>query len=40
MAWYRNMSETEKQSFRKVAAVCIVGTVIILSIPMVLQMFL
>lgn len=35
MKWYNDMTEQEKQSFKKVIAVCVVGVIFILLIPMV-----
>lgn len=35
MKWYNDMTEQEKQSFQKVIAVCVVGVILILLIPMV-----
>lgn len=35
MKWYNDMSEQEKRSFQKVIAVCVVGAILILFVPMV-----
>lgn len=35
MNWYNDMTEQEKRSFQKVIAVCVVGAILILLIPMV-----
>ena len=35
MKWYNDMTEQEKQSFQKVIAVCVIGAILILLIPMV-----
>lgn len=35
MKWYNDMMEREKRSFQKVIAVCVVGAILILLIPMV-----
>ena len=35
MKWYNDMSEQEKRSFQKVIAVCVVGDILILIVPMV-----
>ena len=35
MKWYNDMTEQEKQSFQKVIAVCVIGEILILLIPMV-----
>ena len=35
MKWYNDMSEQEKRSFQKVIAVCVVGGILILIVPMV-----
>ena len=35
MKWYNDMSEQEKRSFQKVIAVCVVGAILILIVPMV-----
>ena len=35
MKWYNDMSEQEKRSFQKVIAVCVVGSILILIVPMV-----
>lgn len=40
MKWYDNMSGEEKQSFKKVIAVCGMGAILILLIPMVLHCIL
>ena len=34
MKWYNDMTEQEKQSFNKVIAVCVIGAILILLIPM------
>ena len=35
MKWYNDMSEQEKRSFQKVIAVCVVGAILILIVPIV-----
>lgn len=40
MKWYNDMTEQQKQSFQKVIVVCIVGTILILLIPVVMHFFL
>lgn len=35
MKWYSDITEQEKRSFNKVIAVCVVGTILILLIPMI-----
>ena len=35
MKWYNDMSEQEKRSFQKVIAVCVVGAILSLIVPMV-----
>ena len=40
MNWYRNMNKTEKRDFQKVVAVCTVGAIFILIIPIALQALL
>ena len=35
MQWYNDMTEQEKRSFQKVIAVCVIGAILILLIPMV-----
>ena len=35
MKWYNDMSEQEKRSFQKVIAVCVVGAILFLIVPMV-----
>ena len=35
MKWYNDMTEQEKRSFQKVIAVCVVGAIFILLIPLV-----
>ena len=35
MKWWNDMIEQEKHNFKKVIAVCIIGTFLILLIPMV-----
>ena len=37
MKWYNNMSEQQKRSFQKVNAICVVGAILILLIPIVLH---
>ncbi len=37
MKWYNNMSEQQKRSFQKVIAICVVGAILILLIPIVLH---
>lgn len=40
MKWYNDMTEQQKRSFQKVIAVCIVGVILILLIPIVLHFIL
>lgn len=40
MKWYNDMAEQQKRSFQKVIAVCVVGALLILFIPMVFQSIL
>ena len=40
MKWYNDMTEQEKQSFKKVVAVCVVGAILILLIPMIWHLIL
>lgn len=40
MKRYNDMTEIEKQSFQKVIAVCIVGAILILLIPMIWHIIL
>lgn len=40
MKWYNNMAEQEKQSFKMVIAVCVIGAILIMLIPMVLHLAL
>ena len=35
MKWYNDMTEQQKRNFRKVIAVCVVGAILILLIPMI-----
>ena len=35
MKWSNDMTEQEKRSFQKVIAVCVIGAILILLIPMV-----
>ena len=35
MKWYNDMTEQENRSFQKVIAVCVIGAILILLIPMV-----
>ena len=35
MKWYNNMTEQQKRNFKKVIAVCVVGAILILLIPMI-----
>lgn len=35
MKWYNDMTEQQKRNFKKVIAVCVVGAILILLIPMV-----
>ena len=35
MKWYNDMSEQEKRSYQQVIAVCVVGAILILIVPMV-----
>lgn len=37
MKRYSDMTEQQKQSFQKIIAVCVVGVILILLIPMVLH---
>lgn len=34
MAWYKNMTEQQKKSFRKVIVVSVIGAVIVLLVPL------
>ena len=40
MKWYNNMTEQQKRNFKKVIAVCVVGAVLILLIPMIWKFIL
>ena len=40
MKWYNDMTESQKQSFKKVIAVCVVGAIFILIIPVILKFIL
>lgn len=40
MKWYNDMTEQQKRNFKKVIAVCVVGAILILLIPMVMHFFL
>lgn len=40
MKWYNNMAEQQKQSFKKIIAVCVVGVILILLIPTVFSSIL
>ena len=40
MKWYNDMTEQEKQSFKKVVAVCVAGAILILLIPMIWHLIL
>lgn len=35
MKWYNDMTEQQKQNFKKVITICVVGAILILLIPMV-----
>ncbi len=35
MKWYNDMTEQQKQNFKKVITICVVGAILILIIPMV-----
>ncbi len=35
MKWYNDMTEQQKRNFKKVIAVCVVGAILILLIPMI-----
>lgn len=35
MGWHENLTKQQKKDFRKVIAVCVIGSFLILSIPMV-----
>lgn len=37
MKWHNNMSEQQKRNFQKVIAICAVGVILILLIPIVLH---
>ncbi|MGJ0845258.1 hypothetical protein ACR77J_01070 [Tissierella praeacuta] len=39
MKWYNDMDEQEKRSFQKVIAVCVVGGILILLVPMFFILF-
>lgn len=34
MAWYKNMTEQQKKDFKKIIAVCAVGAIVVLLVPM------
>lgn len=40
MKWYNDMTEQQKQSFKKVIAICIIGAILILLIPMIWKFIL
>lgn len=40
MNWYNDMNKQQKRSFNKVIAVCVVGTILILLIPMIWKLIL
>ncbi len=40
MKWYNDMTEQQKQSFKKVIAVCAVGAILILFIPVIWKFIL
>ncbi len=40
MKWYNDMTEQQKQSFKKVIFVCVVGIILILIIPMIWKFIL
>ena len=40
MKWYNNMTEQQKRNFKKVIAVCVVGAILILLIPMIWKFIL
>lgn len=40
MKWYNNMNEQEKNNFNKVIVVCVIGTILILLIPVVMHFVL
>lgn len=40
MKWYNDMTEQQKRNFKKVIAVCVVGAVLILLIPMIWKFIL
>lgn len=35
MTWYNDMTEQQKQSFKRIISVCIVGVILILLVPAV-----
>ena len=35
MTWYKNMTEQQKNNFNKVLAVSVIGTLMILTVPLV-----
>ena len=40
MKWYNDMTEQQKRNFKKVIAVCVVGAILILLIPMIWKLIL
>ena len=40
MKWYNDMTEQQKRNFKKVIAVCVVGAILILLIPMICKFIL
>ncbi len=40
MKWYNDMTEQQKRNFKKVIAVCVVGAILILLIPMIWKFIL
>lgn len=40
MKWYDDMTEQQKRSIKKVIAVCVVGAILILLIPMIWKFIL
>lgn len=39
MTWYKNMDEKQKNDFKKVIAVAIIGIILVLTVPMILKAF-
>ena len=38
MAWYKNMTEKQKEDFKKVIGTSIIGIIVVLLIPVVLHL--